>query len=230
MLRGTKMSELAYRPNEPAEASRTVVWGGAWSVPAMSAVMTAAPASTAPESSTPDSSTPASATTASATTASATTVSAALVSGVRAIPSNTHPNEAGHLRPAVKVPVMLSLRGLDDLAGSLSVQLTMSPVASVLQGRRLASVTGGLSLTFSSIGMDAASVSAAHDLRSGTFTADLIYAPTAGLTQVDFAIDGYGYCGGNNEHRDFSVTAVITFQEHGMQTPTVLASSSLISL
>ena len=128
---------------------------------------------------------------------------------------------------------MLSLRGLDDLAGSLSVQLTMSPVApvaSVLQGRRLASVTGGLSLTFSSIGMDAASVSTAHDLRSGTFTADLIYAPTAGLTQVDFAIDGYGYCGGNNEHRDFSVTAVITFQEHGMQTPTVLASSSLISL
>ena len=228
MLRGTKMPELAYSPKEPAEATRTVVWGGAWSVPAMSAVMTAAPASTAPASTAPELRTPA-----SATMASATTASAALVSGIRAIPSNTHPNEAGHLRPAVKVPVMLSLRGLDDLAGSLSVQLTMSPVApvaSVLQGRRLAPVTGGLSLTFSSIGMDAASVSTAHDLRSGTFTADLIYAPTAGLTQVDFAIDGYGYSGGNNEHRDFSVTAVITFQEHGMQTPTVLASSSLISL
>ena len=223
MLRGTRMSELAYRPKEPAEATRTVVWGGAWSPPAMPAVRTAAPASTAPASTALDSSTP----------ASATTASAALVLGIRAIPSNMHPNEAGHLRPAVKVPVMLSLRGLDDLAGSMGVRLTMSPVApvaSVLQGRRLASVTGGLSLTFSSIGMDAASVSTAHDLRSGTFTADLIYAATAGLTQVDFAIDGYGYCGGNNEHRDFSVTAVITFQEHGMQTPTVLASSSLISL
>ncbi len=225
MLRGTKMSELAYRPKEPAEATRTAVWGGGGSVPAMPAAMTAtaAPASTSLDSSTP----------ASATTASATTASAALVSGIRAVPSNTHPNEAGHLRPAVKVPVMLSLRGLDDLAGSMGVRITMSPVApvaSVLQGRRLASVTGGLSLTFSSIGMDAASVSTAHDRRSGTFTADLIYAATAGLTQVDFAIDGYGYCGGNNEHRDFSVTAVITFQEHGMQTPTVLASSSLISL
>ena len=228
MLRGTKMSELAYRPKETAEATRTVVWGGAWSVPAMPAVMNAASASTAPPSTAPDSSTPA-----SATMASATTASAALVSGIRAIPSNTHPNEAGHLRPAVKVPVMLSLRGLDDLAGSLSVQLTMSPVApvaSVLQGRRLAPVTGGLSLTFSSIGMDAASVSTARDLRSGTFMADLTYAPTAGLTQVDFAIDGYGYCGGNKDHLDFSVTALITFQEHGKQVPTILASSSLISL
>ena len=90
------------------------------------------------------------------TTASATQASAALVSGIRAIPSITHPNEAGHLRPAVKVPVMLSLRGLGDLAGTVSVQMTLSPVApvtSLLQGRRLAPVTGDLSLTFSSIGM-----------------------------------------------------------------------------
>jgi hypothetical protein len=186
----------------------------------MQAVMTApaAPASTTP---------------ASATQASATQASAMLVSGIRAIPSIMHPNEAGHLRAAVKVPVTLSLRGLDDLAGSVSVQMTLrpvEPVTSVLQGRRLAPVAGDLSLTFSSIGKGVASVSTAHNLRSGTFTADLLYAATVGLTQVDFAIDGYGYCGGNNDHRDISVTAVVTFQEHGKQAPTVLASSSLIRL
>ncbi|MBT2538251.1 hypothetical protein [Arthrobacter sp. ISL-69] len=176
---------------------------------------------------------PAPATTGAATTGSATQASAALVSGIRAIPSITHPNEAGHLRPAVKVPVTLSLRGLDDLAGSVSIQVTMSPVApvtSVLQRRRLAPATGDLLLTFSSMGMGAASVSTTHNLRTGAFTADLMYAAAADLTQVDFAIDGYGYGGGNNDHRDFSVTAVITFQERGKQAPTVLASSSLISL
>lgn len=175
----------------------------------------------------------ASITPASATAGSATQASAALVSGIRAIPSITHPNEAGHLRPAVKVPVMLSLRGLGDLAGSLSVQLTMSPVAplaSALQGPRRTPVTGDLLLTFSSLGMGAASVSTTHNLRSGTSTADLMLAATAGLTEVDFAIDGYGYCGGKTDHLDFSVTAVITFQEHGKQVPTILASSSLISL
>jgi hypothetical protein len=192
-------------------------WDGAWSVPAMPAVMTARAAQATPPSGTTD---------------SATQASAALVSGIRAIPSTTHPNEAGHLRPAVKVPVTLSLRGLGELAGAVSVQMTLSPVAPVaplLQARRPAPATGDLLLAFSSIGMGD-SVSITHDLRSGTFTADLIYAATAGLTQVNFAIDGYGYCGGNKDHRDFSVTAVVTFQEHGKQAPTVLASSSLISL
>ncbi|MDR6505079.1 hypothetical protein [Arthrobacter oryzae] len=214
------MSELAYRTTEPAGATRSrTTWDGAWSVPAMPAVMTA-PAAPAPATPLP------------VTTDSATQASAALVSGIRAIPSLAHPNEAGHLRPAVKVPVTLSLRGLGYLAGTVSVQLTLSPVVPVtspLQGRRPAPVTGDLLLTFSSIGMGA-SVATRHDLRSGTFTADFVYAATAGLTQVDFAIDGYGYCGGNKDHRDFSVTAVVTFQEHGKQAPTVLASSSLISL
>jgi hypothetical protein len=213
------MSELAYRATEPAGAIRSrATWDGAWSVPAMPAVMTVPVAPAAAVSITP---------------ASATQASAALVSGIRAIPSITHPHEAGHLRPAVKVPVRLSLRGLGDLAGSLSVQMTMSPVAppaSALQGRRRTPVTGSLLLTFSSLGTGAASVSTTHNLRSGTSTADLMFAATPGLTQVDFAIDGYGYCGGNNDHLDFSVTAVITFQEHGKQAPTVLASSSLISL
>ena len=218
------MSELAYRATEPAGGTVSrATWADTRSVPAMPTVMTVPAAPAAAVSITP----------ASATTGSATQASAALVSGIRAIPSTTHPNEAGHLRPAVKVPVMLSLRGLGDLAGSLSVHMTMSPVAplaSALQGGRRTPVTGNLLLTFSSLGRGAASVSTTHNLRSGTSTADLIYAATAGLTQVDFAIDGYGYCGGNNEHRDFSVTAVITFQEHGKQTPTVLTSSSLISL
>ncbi|MDQ0078451.1 hypothetical protein [Arthrobacter oryzae] len=163
----------------------------------------------------------------------ATQASAALVSGIRAIPSITHPNEAGHLRPAVKVPVTLSLRGLGDLAGSVSVQMTLSPVApvtSVSPVGRLAPVTDGVALSFSSIGVGTACASPRLKLSGSTFTADLMYAATAGLAQVDFAIDGYGYCGGNNGHRDFSVTAVITFQEHGKQTPTILVSSSLISL
>lgn len=218
-----KMSELAYRTTEPAGAtSSAVAWDSAWSAPALPAVTTATAAPATPASATP----------APATTDSATQASVALVSGIRAIPSVTHPNEAGHLRPAVRVPVTLSLRGLGSLAGTVSVQMTLSPVVPVkspLQGLRPAPVSGDPLLTFSSIGMGS-SVASTHDLRSGTFTADFVYAATPGLTQVDFAIDGYGYCGGNKDHRDFSVTAVVTFQEHGKQAPTVLASSSVINL
>ena len=154
------------------------------------------------------------------------------VSGIRAIPSATHPNEAGHLRPAIRVPVTLSLRGLGDLSGPVSVQVTVCPVASVasvLQIGRLVP-TCGVSLSFASVGVGTAWFSPTSDLKGGTFTVDFMYAATAGFAELDFALDGYGYRGGSSDHRDFAVTAAITFQEHGKQQPTVLVTRSLVSL
>ena len=75
-----------------------------------------------------------------------------------------------------------------------------------------------------------ASVPTTHDLRSGTFTADLMYAATDGLHAGGLRDRRLRILRGNKDHRDFSVTAVVTFQEHGKQTPTALATSCLISL
>lgn len=152
-----------------------------------------------------------------------------LVSGVRAIPSTTHPNEAGHLRPAVKVPVALSLRGLGAVSGSASVRITINPVvlvASALQVGGQGPVPGSLSFSFISVG--AACVLPTLSLKGATFTADFMFEVAAGSTDLDFAIDGYGRRGRNSDHRDFEVTAEVTVCEHGKQSPTVLAVSSVI--
>lgn len=154
-----------------------------------------------------------------------------LVSGIRAIPSTTRPNEVGHLRPAVKVPVALSLRGLGAVSGSVNVQISISPLVSAvlaLQVGRPAPVTGSLSFSF--IGVGAAGISPTLTLKGGTFTAAFVYAVAAGSTELDFAIDGYGCHGRNSDRRDFEVTAEVTVHEQGKQAPTVLASSSIIRL
>ena len=93
---GDEESELAYRPTEPAGATRsTATWvrpgrpGHAGRYGRTGRYYGDRRAGHRPRR-------------------SATQASAALVSGIRAIPSMKHPNEAGHLRPAVKVPVVLS--------------------------------------------------------------------------------------------------------------------------
>lgn len=237
------MSELAYRIKDHAGATRRrAVWGGIRPVPAMTAAPVAeaaaptawitpasALATTAPA--TPASATPASVMPAAAPPASIGPASAVLVSGIRAIPSTTHPNEAGHLRPAVKVPVALSLRGLGAVSGSMSVHITISPVvhvASALQVGGPAPVPGSLSFSF--IGVRAACVSPTLTPKDGTFTAAFMYEVAAGSTELDFAIDGYGRRGRNSDRRDYEVTAEVAVHEHGRQAPTVLACSFVIHL
>ncbi|KQR65435.1 hypothetical protein ASF98_09975 [Arthrobacter sp. Leaf337] len=154
-----------------------------------------------------------------------------LVSGIRAIPSTTHPNEAGHLRPAVKVPVELGLRGLGAVSGKVSVRITINPVVPVSSALRVGGqvpVPGSLSFSFISVGT--ACVLPTLTLKGATFTAAFMYEVAAGSTELDFAIDGYGRRGRNSDRCDFEVTAEVTVHEHGKQAPTILACTSVIHL
>jgi hypothetical protein len=154
MLRGTNMAELAYSTKERVEVNRrTPTWGGEWTLPA---VITPVPAGWTPATHVPDTQAPVtsdpvtsgpvtpgpvtpgpvtadpvtagSGTYAPGTQSTATEASALLSSGVRSLPSTSHLHGTAHLRPAVKVPVRLSLAGLGAVKGFVSVQVTISPV------------------------------------------------------------------------------------------------------
>ncbi|MEO5320420.1 hypothetical protein PV761_17755 [Arthrobacter sp. CC3] len=224
------MSELAYRIKDHAGTTRRrAAWGGERSVPAETATLVS-PAAAAQALTGPASTGPALTGPASAGAASSASASAMLVSGVRAIPSTTHPNEAGHLRPAVKVPVALSLRGLGAVSGLVSVHITINPVVHVAAALQVGQVPVPGSLSFSFISVGTACVLPTLTLKGTTFTAAFKYEVAAGSTELDFAIDGYGRHGRNSDRSDFEVTAEVSVHDHGRQSPTVLAVSSIIRL
>ena len=211
MLRGTKMTELAYRTKEHVGNRRTLVWGGEWSLTALTEPVPADWPPAPPAPATPD----------QATEAPATEASASLHSGIRSLPSSSHLHGTAHLRPAVKVPVRLSLAGLEAVNGSVSVQVTICPTTGA---------TSDVSVSFSYVEVGAVSVSPTLKRTGGTFTATFTCTIARGSTRLDFDFGGHSYRGRNSDHRDFSVTTEVTFQEHGKQTPTVLASSALLHL
>lgn len=181
MLRGMKMSELAYRT------------------------------------------TPASGTAASATSEA----SALLHSGIRSLPSTSHLHGTAHLRPAVKVPVRLSLAGIGDATGSVSVHVTISPVTPATP---VTPTADDVSVSFSHVEVGTVRVSPTLKRTGDTFTAAFTFPLAAGSTQLNFDFGGHSYRGRSSDHRVFSVTTEVTFHEHGKQTPTVLASRAVIHL
>ncbi|MFF1382180.1 hypothetical protein ACFVWT_01305 [Arthrobacter sp. NPDC058288] len=208
------MSELAYRTKQRAGVNRrTPVWGG---TRPLAAPVTPVSAGWTQTTTTPPAPTP--------TTAPATEASAVLHSGIRALPSTSHRHGTAHLRPAVKVPVRLSLAGLGSVSGSVSVQVTISPATPV------APATGDVSVSFSYVDVGAVSLSPTLKRAGNTFTAAFACAVAAGLENLDFDFCGHSYRGRNSDRGDFSVATEVTFQEHGQQAPTVLSSGALIRL
>jgi hypothetical protein len=90
--------------------------------------------------------------------------------------------------------------------------------------------TSDVSVSFSYVEVGTVSVSPALQRTGGTFTAAFEWAVQEGITQLDFVFGGHSYRGRNSDHREFSATTKVTFQEHGKHAPTVLATSDLISL
>ncbi|MEK0155876.1 hypothetical protein [Arthrobacter oryzae] len=103
----------------------------------------------------------------------------------------------------------------------MSVQMTISPVTRA---------TSDVSVSFSYVEVGTLSVSPTLQRTGGTFTAAFTCPVPEGATRLDFEFGGHSYRGRNSDHRDFSVTTEVTFQEHGKQTPTVLDSSALLHL
>lgn len=165
---------------------------------------------------------------ASTTPAAATSeASAFLHSRIRSLPSTSHLHGTAHLRPAVKVPVRLSLAGIGAVTGSVSVHLTISPVNPATP---VTPAAGDVSVSFSYVEVGTVCVSPTLKRAGDTFTAAFTFPVAAGSTQLDFNFGGHSYRGRSSDHRDFSVTTEVTFHEHGKQTPTVLASRALIQL
>ncbi|CAN7500649.1 hypothetical protein [Arthrobacter sp. LjRoot14] len=202
------MSEIAYRTKEHAGVNRrTRGWGGARPLQA--------PAAPVPAGRIP-------AMQVSATApAAATQASAVFNSGIRPVPSTSHPHGTAHLRPAVKVPVRLSLAGLGAATGSVSVHMNVSPVTPV---------TGDVSMSFSYVDLATVSLPLTLKRAGNTFTAAFTCVVAAGSAQLDFDFGGHSYRGRNTDRGDFLMTTEVTFQEHGKQAPTVLATSALIHL
>lgn len=216
MLRGTKMSEIAYRTKEHAGVSRrTRVWGGArpLEAPVLPGAEGRIPAPPVPV-------TPASAERIPAP-AAATEASAVFHSGIRPLPSTSHPHGTAHLRPAVKVPVRLSLAGLGAVTGSVSVHTTVSPVTRA---------TGDVSVAFSYVDVGTVSLPPTLKRAGNTFTADFTCVVAPGSTQLDFDFGGHSYRGRNSDRGDFLLTTEVTFQEHDKREPTVLTTSALFHL
>ena len=213
------MSELAYRTKQRAGVNRrTPVWGNARPFPAVitpvAAVLTPTPPAPMPA--------PALAPAAEAT--------AVFHTGIRSLPSTSHRHGTAHLRPAVKVPVRLSLAGLGSVTGSVNVQVTISPVMPATPGMPVTSVTGDVSVSFSHVHMGAVSLLPTFKRAGNTFTADFTCVVSAGSSDLEFDFGGHSYRGRHSDRGDFLVTTEVTFQGDGKQAPTVLASSALIRL
>ncbi|WLQ07145.1 hypothetical protein [Arthrobacter oryzae] len=153
--------------------------------------------------------------------------SAVLHSRVRSLPSTSHLHGTAHLRPAVKVPVRLSLAGIGSVTGSISVHLTISPVPPATP---VTPAAGDVSVSFSYVEVGTVRVSPTLKRTGGTFTAAFTFPVAAGSTHLDFDFGGHSYRGRSSDHRDFSLTTEVTFHEHGKPAPTVLASAALIQL
>lgn len=206
------MSELAYRTKQRAGVNRRMpVWGSARPL-------------TAPVTPVPAGWTPTTPATLYPSPGPATEATAVFHSGIRSLPSTSHRHGTAHLRPAVKVPVRLSLAGLGSVTGSVNVQVTISPVTP------LAPVVGDVSVSFSCVDVGALSLSPTLKRAGNTFTAAFTCGVAADSGQLEFDFGGHSYRGRHSDGGDFSVTTEVTFQEHGKQAPTVLASSALIHL